>query len=468
MMNTIIHDDFLLKTETAKELFHQSAKTAPIIDFHNHLNPQDIYEDRCYDNLSEVWLGGDHYKWRAMRANGVPEELITGDGDPYEKFLAWADTVQNCIGNPLYHWTHLELKRYFGIDDVLTPETAPAIWEKCNALLKTPEYSIRNLLKMQNVEVLCTTDDPIDDLKWHKKLAEEGFEIQVLPTFRPGRALDIEKDDFADYIAQLGECTDLEIHSLDDVLQALKKCLAYFIEAGCRVTDHSLESDFFLPASLEEADYIYQKRMSGETLSLEETAKYRGFVLTELGREYSRNNLVMQLHIGAIRNNSLRMFQHLGDDTGFDSLNDFNYAPQLSALLNAMDLTEELPKTVLYYLNSKDADMLAAMAGNYQSNTQNIRGKVQLGSAWWFCDHKRGMERQMNALADTGLISTFIGMLTDSRSFLSFPRHEYFRRILCNLIGSWVEDGEYPADMPYLNTLVQNICYTNAKQYFQL
>ena len=467
-MRTIIHDDFILKNETARALYHQSAESLPIIDFHNHLNPQEIYEDRCYDNLAEVWLGGDHYKWHAMRANGVPEELITGDGDPYEKFLAWADTVQNCIGNPLYHWTHLELKRYFGIDDVLTPETAPAIWEKCNALLKTPEYSIRNLLKMQNVEVLCTTDDPIDDLKWHKKLAEEGFEIQVLPTFRPGRALDIEKDDFADYIAQLGECTDLEIHSLDDVLQALKKCLAYFIEAGCRVTDHSLESDFFLPASLEEADYIYQKRMSGETLSLEETAKYRGFVLTELGREYSRNNLVMQLYIGAIRNNSLRMFQHLGDDTGFDSLNDFNYAPQLSALLNAMDLTEELPKTVLYYLNSKDADMLAAMAGNYQSNTQNIRGKVQLGSAWWFCDHKRGMERQMNALANTGLISTFIGMLTDSRSFLSFPRHEYFRRILCNLIGSWVEDGEYPADMPYLNTLVQNICYTNAKQYFQL
>ena len=467
-MRTIIHDDFILKNETARALYHQSAESLPIIDFHNHLNPQEIYEDRCYDNLAEVWLGGDHYKWRAMRANGVPEELITGDGDPYEKFLAWADTVQNCIGNPLYHWTHLELKRYFGIDDVLTPETAPAIWEKCIALLKTPEYSIRNLLKMQNVEVLCTTDDPIDDLKWHKKLAEEGFEIQVLPTFRPGRALDIEKDDFADYIAQLGERTDLEIHSLDDVLQALKKCLAYFIEAGCRVTDHSLESDFFLPASYEEADHIYQKRMRGETLSLEETAKYRGFILTELGREYSRNNLVMQFHIGAIRNNSLRMFQHLGADTGFDSLNDFNYAPQLSALLNAMDLTEELSKTVLYYLNPKDADMLAAMAGNYQSNTQNIRGKVQLGSAWWFCDHKRGMERQMNALADTGLISTFIGMLTDSRSFLSFPRHEYFRRILCNLIGSWVEDGEYPADMPYLNTLVQNICYTNAKQYFQL
>lgn len=403
-----------------------------------------------------------------MRANGVPEELITGDGDPYKKFLAWADTIQNCIGNPLYHWTHLELKRYFGIDDALTPETAPAIWEKCNVLLKTPEYSIRNLLKMQNVEVLCTTDDPIDDLKWHKKLAEEGFEIQVLPTFRPGRALDIEKNDFANYIALLGERTDLEMHSLNDVLQALKKCLTYFIEAGCRVTDHSLESDFFLPASYEEADHIYQKRMRGETLSLEETAKYRGFILTELGREYSRNNLVMQFHIGAIRNNSLRMFQHLGADTGFDSLNDFNYAPQLSALLNAMDLTEELPKTVLYYLNPKDADMLAAMAGNYQSNTQNIRGKVQLGSAWWFCDHKRGMERQMNALADTGLISTFIGMLTDSRSFLSFPRHEYFRRILCNLIGSWVEDGEYPADMPYLNTLIRNICYTNAKQYFQL
>ena len=465
-MKSFIHDNFMLHNNTAKELYHTFAEKLPIIDFHNHLNPQEIYEDRCYDNLAEVWFGGDHYKWRAMRANGVPEELVTGDGNPYKKFSAWADTVQNCIGNPLYHWTHLELKRYFGIDKLLTPENAPAIWEKCNALLKTPECSIRHLLKMQNVQVLCTTDDPIDDLKWHKKLAEEGFEIQVLPTFRPGRALDIEKTDFTDYILQLGNRTNSSLTSLNDVLEALKECLTYFIEAGCRVTDHSLESDFFLPASYEEADRVYQKRLNGKQLTIEESVKYRGFVLTELGREYSRRGLAMQLHIGAIRNNSSRMFASLGADTGFDSLTDFSYAPQLSALFDAMDKTKELPKTILYYLNPKDAEMLAAMAGNYQSNPENIRGKMQLGSAWWFCDHKRGIERQMNALADTGLISTFIGMLTDSRSFLSFPRHEYFRRILCNLIGTWVEDGEYPSDMAYLEKLIQNICYTNAKTIF--
>lgn len=465
-MTAFIHDDFILKTKTAQKLYHEHAEKMPIIDFHNHLNPQEIYEDRCYNNLAEVWLGGDHYKWRAMRANGVPEELVTGNGDPYEKFLAWADTVQNCIGNPLYHWTHLELKRYFGIDETLSRETAPAIWEKCNALLQTPEYSIRSLLRMQHVSVLCTTDDPVDDLRWHKKLAEEAFEIRVLPTFRPGRALDIEKADFTAYMELLGKRTGISISSFDEMVSALTACLDYFIEAGCRVTDHSLETDFFLPASHEEVCNIFLKRMNGQTLSAEETAMYRGYLLAELGRTYARKGLAMQLHIGAIRNNSARMFEKLGADTGLDSLNDFNYAPQLSALLNAMDLTGELPKTILYYLNPKDAAMLAAMTGNFQSNADGIRGKIQLGSAWWFCDHKRGMENQMNSLADVGLISTFIGMLTDSRSFLSFPRHEYFRRILCNLVGTWVEDGEYPEDMTYLGNMIENICSQNAIAYF--
>lgn len=466
-MDPLIHTDFILKNRTARKLFYGHADRVPIIDYHNHLNPKEIYEDRCYDNLAEVWLGGDHYKWRAMRANGVPEELITGNADPYEKFLAWADTVQNCIGNPLYHWTHMELKRYFGIDLLLNKKTAPEIWKKCNAMLREPEYSIRNLLRMQKVSVLCTTDDPIDTLEWHKKLAKDIFEIKVLPTFRPGRAIDIEKPDFTEYMKLLGACAEIEITTFDAMLSALKKRLAYFMEVGCRVTDHSLESDFFCPTTQEEVEIIFQKRMNGEKLTVEECAKYRGFLLTELGKEYARNGLAMQIHIGAIRNNSTRMYEKLGADTGLDSMHDFQYAPQLSALLNAMDLTEELPRTILYYLNPKDTEMLASMAGNFQSNEEGIKGKVQLGSAWWLCDHKRGMERQMSALADVGLISTFVGMLTDSRSFLSFPRHEYFRRILCNLIGTWVEDGEYPHDMEYLGELIENICYQNAKTYFK-
>lgn len=463
-----ITDDFMLHTDTAKELFKEHAEKIPIIDYHNHLNPKEIYEDRRYNDITELWLGGDHYKWRAMRANGLPEELITGDGNPHQKFMAWAHTVQNCIGNPLYHWTHLELKRYFHIEKTLSPETAEEIWSTCNALLKTPGFSARNLLKMQGVEVLCTTDDPADDLKWHKKLAEEGCGMQVLPTFRPGKALDIEKSVFPDYVRQLEDVSAVCINTLDILLDVLKGRLSYFIEAGCRITDHSLESEFYLPASYMKVNSIFQKRLAGSIPSLEETAMYKGWLLTELGKEYARKGLAMQLHIGAIRNNSHRMIERLGTDTGFDSLNDFNYAAQLAALLNAMDVTRELPKTILYYLNPKDAEMLAAMAGNFQSNEEGIRGKVQLGSAWWFCDHKNGMEQQMDALADVGLLSAFIGMLTDSRSILSFPRHEYFRRILCNRVGNYVEQGEYPKDKEYLGRLIEDICYNNVKTYLGL
>lgn len=467
-MTTFIYDDFLLKNNTAKTLYHQHASHMPIIDFHNHLNPKEIYEDACYDNIAEVWLGGDHYKWRAMRANGVPEELVTGNAAPYDKFMAWADTVQNCIGNPLYHWTHLELKRYFDIDETLSPATAQKIWDTCNEKLKTPQYSIRNLLRMQNVEVLCTTDDPADDLQWHKKLHDSDFEIQVLPSFRPGRALDIEKADFTDYVSILSGLTGGGLLTMESLIDALKQRLTYFESVGCRVTDHSLEGDFYISASYDEVNGIYQKRLQGAELTTTETAKYKGYLLTELGKEYSRRGLVMQFHIGAIRSNSSRMFEKLGADTGFDSQNDFNYAPQLAALLNAMDETNELPKSILYYLNPKDAEMLATMAGNFQGNDSHIRGKIQLGSAWWFCDHKNGMEHQMDTLADVGLISTFVGMLTDSRSFLSFPRHEYFRRILCGKIGALVENGEYPADMEYLGGMIEGICYNNAKSYFNL
>jgi glucuronate isomerase len=467
-MNTFIHDDFLLHTQTAKTLFHEHAEKMPIIDFHNHLNPQEIYEDRCYDNLTQVWLLGDHYKWRAMRADGVPERLITGDADPRDRFHAWASTVQHAFGNPLYHWTHLELARYFGVTQTLSPATADEIYDTCSSLLQTKDYSVRNLLRMQHVETLCTTDDPADDLKWHRLLKQDGFEIQVLPTFRPERALGIEKNDFPGYIRLLESVVGNELTGITALLQALYTRLDYFVENGCRITDHSLECAFYVPATQEQADLVYRKRLSGHTLSEEECAMYRGFLLTALGRAYAKRHLVMQLHIGALRDNASRMFRMLGANTGFDSLQDFNYAPQLSSLLDSMDASDELPRTILYYLNPKDADMLAAMAGNFQSNDEGIRGKVQLGAAWWFCDHKDGMMRQMDALSDAGMFSTFIGMLTDSRSFLSYPRHEYFRRILCDRIGSIVECGEYPKSDTYLGQMTEDICYRNAHTFLNL
>lgn len=467
-MTPFIHENFLLQTEPAKILYHNHAKKMPIIDYHNHLNPKNIYEDTCFNNLTDIWLNGDHYKWRAMRTNGISEHLITGNSDPYDKFFAWADTIQNAIGNPLYHWTHLELKQYFGIEEILSPKTAKAIWMNCNNKLNTCAYSTRNLLRMQQIKVLCTTDDPLDDLIYHKALKEEKFDIQILPTFRPEKALAIEKSTFLDYIKQFSEKTKRELHTIVDLIDALKQRLAYFIALGCRVSDHSLESDFYFPSTLKEVDLIYQKRLTGTTLTHRECAMYQGYLLTSLGQEYAKHQIVMQLHIGALRNNSTRMFQELGADIGLDSLNDFNYAPQLSALLDSMDKSNALPKIILYYLNPKDADMLATMAGNYQSNPSGIKGKIQLGSAWWFNDHKMGMLHQMNILSNLGLLSTFIGMLTDSRSFLSFSRHDYFRRILCNHIGLLVEHGEYPNDLEYLGSMIENICYFNALAYFNL
>ncbi len=465
-MANFMDENFLLTNDTAKELF-AAVKDEPIIDFHNHLNPREIYEDKCFDNMAEVWLGGDHYKWRAMRANGISESLITGDGAPFDKFMAWADTVQNLIGNPLYHWTHLELQRYFGITTPFNPNTAREIWDTCNEKLHTKEYSVRNLLRMQNVSVLCTTDDPADTLEWHKKIREDGFEIKVLPSFRPEKAIGIDKDGFADYINNLSMIVEFKIDDTESLLKALELRLEFFIENGCRVSDHSLESLFFVPTTKKEVDEILKIRMAGVKLSEEQEGKFRGYMLTQLGRLYAKHDIVMQLHIGAIRNNSARFFKQLGPDTGFDALNDFNYAPQLSALLSAMDENDELPKTILYCLNPKDTEMLAAMAGTFCSNEQGIKGKVQLGAAWWFCDHKNGMERQIEAMSDTGLISTSVGMLTDSRSFLSFPRHELYRRILCNKIGCWVEAGEYPKDDSYLRIMTRNICGGNAINYFK-
>ncbi len=460
-------ESFLLTNDIAKQLFME-VKDEPIIDYHNHLNPKEIYEDKCFDNIAEVWLSGDHYKWRAMRANGVSENLITGDGAPFDKFLAWADTVQNLIGNPLYHWTHLELQRYFGITKPLNPDSAKEIWEECNSKLRQKDYSVRNLLRMQNVSVLCTTDDPADSLKWHKLIKEDGFEIQVLPSFRPEKAVGIEKEGYREYIKKLSEASGVNIVDVPTLIEALINRLDFFKENGCRVSDHSLENDFYIPTTLSEVNDIFAKALSGDKLTEEEAGKFHGYMYSNLGKEYAKRNMVMQLHIGAIRNNSKRFFEKLGPDTGFDALNDFNYAPQLAALLSSMDEADELPKTVLYCLNPRDTEMLSVMASTFCSNEVGIKGKVQLGAAWWFCDHKNGMERQIEALSDNGLISTSIGMLTDSRSFLSFPRHELYRRILCNKIGTWVTEGEYPEDISYLRSMVRGVCGENARKYLNL
>lgn len=468
MTSGFINDNFILRNETARKLYHEHAEKLPIIDFHNHLNPQEIYEDKTYENLTEVWLGGDHYKWRAMRANGVSEKLITGSGDDYDKYLAYVDTIESAFGNPLYHWTHLELKRYFDIDETLDSVSAEEIWNKTSEKLKNPDFTVQNLLRKQKVEVLCTTDDPADDLIWHKKIKESVNDIKVIPSFRPGNAIDIEKDSFVAYMKRLGEAAGIEISCFDDLLRALSIRLEYFMEMGCRVTDHSLECDFYRQTDKSEIDRIFRKKLAGEEISLEEAASFRGGLVTQLGMIYHDKGLVMQLHIGALRNTSERMFEKIGADTGYDCLNDFNYAVQLAGLLNGMDKEDRLPRTILYALNPKDMPMLAAMAGNFQGNEEGIKSKVQLGSAWWFQDHMNGMRNQLEALSDVGLLSGFIGMLTDSRSFLSFPRHEYFRRILCDMVGEKVEAGEFPADMDHLGKMIEDICYNNAKRYFGL
>lgn len=464
-MKTFMGKNFLLDTETAKTLYHDHAAHMPIIDYHNHLSAKEIYEDIQYSDLSQVWLGGDHYKWRALRANGVPEEGITGAASPYEKFENWAKTVPALFGNPLYHWTHLELQRYFDICEPLSPATMDDIWNQCNAKLAEKEYSTRSLLKKMNVEALCTTDDPKDDLYYHKAL-KHSFPIKVLPTFRPEQAMSIEKPGFPAYIRSLGESAGYEITSIEELMDALLARMDYFAEAGCRISDHSLDSHLYAPASKKEADAILKKGLAGQAVSSRELSQYKGYLLTRLGREYHRKNWVMQLHVGALRNNASRLYEQLGPDTGFDSMDDFSFAPQLSALLNEMDRTGQLPKTILYCLNPKDNDMLASMAGNFQG--PEAKSKVQFGAAWWFCDHLTGMEQQLESLSHTGVLANFVGMLTDSRSFLSFPRHEYFRRILCRFIGQRVENGEYPPDMDYLGQMVERICYYNAKDYFSL
>ena len=463
-MKNFMDSDFLLQTDTAKMLYHDAAETMPIFDYHNHLNQKAILEDSQMDNLTQVWLGGDHYKWRAMRAMGVPEELITGNGSDYDKFLAWARTIENSIGNPLYHWTHLELQRYFGITAPLSEASAKQIWDSANEQMRSKEFSVRNLILRQNVKYMCTTDDPADDLEAHKALKNENFGCTVLPTFRPEKAMAIEKPGYADYIAKLSEVSGVDIKNVDDLMKALEKRMDYFISVGCVVTDHSLEGCFYQPATVEDVDRVMKKRLEGEELTAAECGMYKGYVMIALGKMYARKNIVMQLHIGALRNNSSRQLAAIGVDSGFDSMDDIKYASYLSTMLNEMDKENLLPKTVLYSLNPNDNEMLASMAGNFQGG--GIRGKMQFGTAWWFNDHKPGMEAQLTVLSSIGLLSPFIGMLTDSRSFLSFPRHEYFRRILCNVVGNWVENGEYPNHPDFLKEMINNISYNNAYNYF--
>lgn len=463
-MKNFMDSDFLLQTDTAKMLYHDAAETMSIFDYHNHLNQKAILEDSQMDNLTQVWLAGDHYKWRAMRAMGVPEELITGNGSDYDKFLAWARTIENSIGNPLYHWTHLELQRYFGITAPLSEATAKQIWDSANEQMRSKEFSVRNLILRQNVKYMCTTDDPADDLEAHKALKNENFGCTVLPTFRPEKAMAIEKPGYADYIAKLSEVSGVDIKNVDDLMKALEKRMDYFISVGCVVTDHSLEGCFYQPATVEDVDRVMKKRLEGEELTAAECGMYKGYVMIALGKMYARKNIVMQLHIGALRNNSSRQLAAIGVDSGFDSMDDIKYASYLSTMLNEMDKENLLPKTVLYSLNPNDNEMLASMAGNFQGG--GIRGKMQFGTAWWFNDHKPGMEAQLTVLSSIGLLSPFIGMLTDSRSFLSFPRHEYFRRILCNVVGNWVENGEYPNHPDFLKEMINNISYNNAYNYF--
>ena len=464
-MKKFMDEDFLLSTQTAQKLYHEHAEKTPILDYHCHINPEEIAKDRQFENITQVWLGGDHYKWRQMRSNGVDEKYITGDAPDREKFQKWAETLEKAIGNPLYHWSHLELKRYFGYDGCLNGETAEEVWNLCNEKLKTPEMSVRNLIRQSGVTLLCTTDDPADSLEWHKVIAEDdSFEVQVLPAWRPDKAMNIEKPDYADYLKKLGTAAEIEIHTFADLKAALKKRMAFFDSMGCRASDHALEYVMYARASDEEVETIFAKRLGGEMLTKAEELKFKTAFMLFVGKEYARLGWAMQLHYGCKRDNDVKRFRKLGPDTGYDCID--NYAPsgQMADFLNALNASDELPKTIIYSLNPNDNAAIGTILGCFQDS--GAIGKIQQGSAWWFNDHKTGMIEQMTSLANLGLLGNFIGMLTDSRSFLSYTRHEYFRRILCELIGGWVENGEYPSDMKVLGKMVEDISYNNAVRYF--
>ncbi|MFH5186878.1 glucuronate isomerase [Paenibacillus sp. TAB 01] len=466
-MKKFLDENFLLSNATAINLYHNYAKEMPIIDYHCHLSPQEIYENKAFKNITEAWLYGDHYKWKAMRANGVEERFVTGgeNTSDYDRFLAWAKTVPQTIGNPLYHWSHLELQRFFGISDLLNEESAPAIWEKVNAQLNGEGFGARDLIKKSNVRVICTTDDPADSLEYHVKIKElPDFDVQVLPSFRPDKGLEINREGFAQWVQKLAQAANQTIENYDQFLAALESRVKFFNSVGGRVSDHALDYVAYAETTKEEAAAIFAKALQGGSVTLEEEKKYKTYTLVFLGKQYAEHGWAMQFHINAHRNNNVRMFRTLGPDTGFDSINDNAIAGPLVRIMDALDGEDKLPKTILYSLNPKDHYVIGTIIGSFQGG--GVPGKVQLGSAWWFLDTKDGMLEQMRALANLGLLSRFVGMLTDSRSFLSYTRHEYFRRILCNLIGEWVENGEAPDDMELLGSMVQNISYNNAQEYF--
>lgn len=464
-MKAFMDKDFLLDSETAKVLFHEYAENTPILDYHCHINPQEIAEDRSFDNITQVWLGGDHYKWRQMRSNGIDEYYITGGASDREKFQKWAETLEKAIGNPLYHWSHLELQRYFGYTGCLNGQTAEEVLNLCNAKLQEDGMSVRNIIRQSNVKLICTTDDPVDSLEWHEKLAKDPtFEVQVLPAWRPDKAMNMEKPEYLDYLNTLGQVSGVPVKTFSDLKAALKARMDYFADHGCSVSDHALDYVMYAPASEEELEAIFARRLAGQLPTLEEQLKFKTAYMIFVGREYHARGWVMQLHYGCKRDNNTLRYQQLGPDTGYDCIN--NYAPsaQMADFLNALITTDQLPKTILYSLNPNDNASIGTILGCFQD--ADTIGKIQQGSAWWFNDHKAGMTEQMTTLANLGLLGNFIGMLTDSRSFLSYTRHEYFRRILCELLGGWVENGEYPADYRALKEMVQGISYNNAVRYF--
>lgn len=465
-MRAFMDKDFLLETETAKKLFHGYAENMPIIDYHCHISPKEIAQDIHFDTITQVWLGGDHYKWRLMRSNGVEEYYITGDAPDREKFQKWAESLERAIGNPLYHWSHLELRRYFGYEGVLNGETAEEVWQLCNEKLRQPEMSARNLIIQSKVTHLCTTDDPADTLEWHKIIRDDqSFPVQVLPAWRPEAAMKIGSPDFVNYMKRLGNAAGVEINSFRTLKEALKLRLAFFEEMGCRASDHSLDYAMYVPASEEEVEQIFAKAFNGEAISYEDGLKYKTAFLLFIGKEYKRLGWAMQLHYGVKRDNNQKLYRSFGPDAGVDCIDNHTPSAQLADLLNALDCEDALPKTILYSLNPIDNAAIGSIIGCFQNS--ECRAKIQQGSAWWFNDNKQGMIDQMTSLANLGVLGNFVGMLTDSRSFISYPRHEYFRRILCNLIGGWVENGEYPDDEKRLGALVQDICYNNTKKYFE-
>lgn len=459
-------EDFLLNSETAKYLYHNHAKNMPIFDYHCHLIPSQIAEDKRYNNITEIWLYGDHYKWRAMRSFGIEEDYITGDKSDLEKFKAFASIMPYLIGNPIYHWSHLELKRFFGIEETLSEKNAEEIWSRCNEIIQSPDFSARTMISKSNVKYIATTDDPADDLRYHIQMAkEENFDCEVRPTLRPDKVVKIGDGGFDQYIKTLGKTENTTITSYKELMEVMEKRVQFFADNGCTITDHALDRVYFKKATEEEVDAIFKKALNEENLNQDEVEKYSTLTMVNLGKMYHRHGMVMQLHMSALRNNNSRMFRKLGPDIGFDSIDDGEIAQPLSRFLDLLDTEDKLPKTILYCLNPKDNEVLGTMLGNFQGG--GIAGKIQFGSGWWFNDQKDGMERQMMALSQLGLISQFVGMLTDSRSFLSYTRHEYFRRILCNYIGGLVENGEYPSDMEILGEIIENICYNNAKRYFK-